>query len=482
MRLKQALADFFKLIGGRGLASLLQLAILAVLARSTSVDQFGVFALALTWGAFAGLAIDLGLNQLVVREIGSGTHAPAAVFTGGLKLRALMAIPVLVFAAGVARLAYDQSMLLPVILGCLVLMLRIVSEYCSAVLVSFRRAWPAAAGMIAPNLLALILISFLAVFRINSVSLFLCAYFIAAALAASSMCALTVRSATADAAHHDALPLLGLLRQAVPYAMFPLGSLLYFPGDAILISFFAAPAEVGLYQAAERLILALDSIGLALLMLTLPRFSQAYYHSEDELERIAAPYRKLVLLGVLPGALAIGTLAPTIIRVAYGPSYHQAASVLPVLAVVAAARTFNALLTSELVARGRQGWLSMIVWIVSPLQALAAWLLLPHMQWTAMAWIVVGTNLVITGALALSLFRGRVGHSGYALRWTVAAAAGVSAAWGTWSLGQLAALVAGLAVYGIAGLLLHILPEGLAPSRLARVAGVAQAGPQAEKS
>lgn len=180
--------------------------------------------------------------------------------------------------------------------------------------------------------------------------------------------------------------------------------------DSVIVGDVLGPVWLGFYLLAFNISSWVPGlVGTAIRYVALPSFARL---AEEGVESMREGVRRAVplLAGmVLPIAVLMGTLAPSVVEFLYGPSWLPAAQVLRFLAIVMAVRMLTLLITDILAALGRTKatmWVN-LCWAVALVPALLLGARLDGIQGAAMAHAVIAV-VVALPLLAVALNRSGV--------------------------------------------------------------------------
>ncbi len=120
-------------------------------------------------------------------------------------------------------------------------------------------------------------------------------------------------------------------RQSFPFAMHALFGTLYLQADTVFLSKLGGDLEVGLYQAAMRIVIVLLYLQDILANAFFPSLSRLYKLSTDELIKKAKQLNFYLFTLALPLSTGIYLLSPGIISTAYTQEYSGSALILQFL-------------------------------------------------------------------------------------------------------------------------------------------------------
>ncbi|MBS4027436.1 MAG: flippase [Ignavibacteriales bacterium] len=151
------------------------------------------------------------------------------------------------------------------------------------------------------------------------------------------------------------------LVQCLPFGFNLLFGTLYFQLDTILLSYWKGDYEVGIYQAAMKLLVLVLIIPEVIINAMLPVLSR--FHSEDEGKwlHLGKLLHKTLFYTVMPIAMIFFLYTERIIEIVYGvEKFKESIPILRLFSVCLLIRFFNATVTVMLTTSRRQSVLMMI--------------------------------------------------------------------------------------------------------------------------
>jgi len=145
-----------------------------------------------------------------------------------------------------------------------------------------------------------------------------------------------------------------LLRECWPLALSQVIWIIYFRIDVVMLSAMVGDAPVGLYSAGYKLYEPLALIPRALTMSLFPIMSASIKNSKDELLTTYRLGFKYIIIIALPLAIGITLLADRLILLVYGSEFAASAVALQILIWAFIFTSLNSVLTKLLVSIGRQ--------------------------------------------------------------------------------------------------------------------------------
>ena len=186
-----------------------------------------------------------------------------------------------------------------------------------------------------------------------------------------------------------------LIRAAYPFWIVALLGVIHARSSPVLLNFFHGDEEVGIFAAAHSLVAGATILSGALVNSMVPALSRMYVRS---IPRLHSVYRKSLLyltLAGLPIALVMTLAAGPLIRLVYGPDFHEAAPVLLILAWAILFAFLSSLNSGFLGAANLQNHLMRIVAVGTSVNLGSTLLLIPTMGSVGAGVAVLFTYLVL---------------------------------------------------------------------------------------
>lgn len=185
-----------------------------------------------------------------------------------------------------------------------------------------------------------------------------------------------------------------LLRQAFPMALIAIFTALYFKMDTLYIAHFRGQNEVGLYNAAYKLLETLIFFPSLFVGVLMPELSRLALVDREQFKRMFQGAFDVILIGVIPLVILLYTQAEPIMRLIAGKSFEGSADALGILAFGTGIIFFGALFSNALLALNLQKQLAFIYGIGASFNIIANFLIVPH--W---GYIGAGVTTLFTEAL-----------------------------------------------------------------------------------
>jgi len=308
-------------------------ALFLVIARALGAEELGRYAFALSYATLFSIAVHLGLNDLIIRQVAVDRAAAPRYFTAALAVKLVTGILVTGLTAMTIGLSGK-----PTAVQELVLAAALTTSFVAGVETVFvaffyayeRMSYILALGVLRSTLNAAVGIGIvLAGGGARGILWgFLAVEAFAAALAFAAVTwRLGIRFTPVKAGYFPKL-----LWQSLPFGLSGIFITVYMQLHYSLLSFFAGDAATGLYAAAAKLVTFLFFIPSALTQALYPYLSRLAAGAADPRAPAIRSIRYLTLLAA-PAALFLSLRARPVIALVYGDKYAGAAPVLAILAL-----------------------------------------------------------------------------------------------------------------------------------------------------
>jgi len=316
-------------LGAKVISSLLLMAMAVLLARSLGAESFGVYSFVFAYIAFFNVLADLGLKNILVREIsraGSGLErlvANAIVMRVALSLLAL-ASACLVFSL----LSYPFSTKLLVYIASLSFISTLSLFYEAIFQARFKMEYAAGINIL-DSILKLAIFSLLVVFKAKLIWFVLATvvapfpgFFIAASLS---------RRLVKLEFKLDFKIWKNLLKESWPLALTAVFIVFYMRIDQIMLFTMRGAREVGYYAAGVRFVEAFNILPLAFMASVFPLLSRYFVSSKEKLKETYTLSFKYLAIAIIPIAMGVCLLTEPIVQIIYGSKFLPLVPALRIL-------------------------------------------------------------------------------------------------------------------------------------------------------
>jgi len=145
-----------------------------------------------------------------------------------------------------------------------------------------------------------------------------------------------------------------LLKNSLPFALMLVFTGLYLNLDTVLLSFFKGDQAVGIYNAANRLVLAGKMIPGVLIASLFPMLSEISKKSKEEFNRLLGKSLTLMFCLALPICISITLLAGKTINLLYGEKFSGSVPALQILIWGLFCMYLSCVIGYSLIAKGHQ--------------------------------------------------------------------------------------------------------------------------------
>lgn len=434
------------LVAARGLTMVLRLGIGAYLARTLAPEGFGILGFGFSLVSYFSLAVALGLPTLGTREAARapGTVPDLAGHILAIRL-SLAAVASAVYVVVVVALPQPAAVRAVLLVQGLVLLIQALDV--EWVYQGVERMGVLAVRNVVADVLQAVGVLLL-VRQPDDVLPAAVASTAAAALVVVGLLRTYRRHFGRLRLHYDRVAWRALLRPALPIAASSLAISVYLNLDKLMIGLMRTQAEVGLYEAAYRLV-GMSQVGAVILSQAFfPALASAWGDRAQTAGHIDAYARAMFAFG-LPVTAGGALLAGPLVVLYAGPAYAGAAPALAVLLGSAAVSYLNMVYGQPLPAWDRQRAYAVAVAVGAAANFGLNLVLIPRYGIVGAAWAtLIAEGLVLAGVLRPHL--GAVGRISARPLVEGAGLAAVGVALPVWAAGRLGwplpALIAAAAV------------------------------------
>lgn len=321
--------------------------------RVLGPNGFGQFSFALAFVALFAIISDLGLSQLITREI-SQQKEKEKDFSIVLSLKIALTLLMLLVIVTYSKLTVSDPVIIKSILILSIYMFAtsIGDFYYAFFQAKQKMEFEARAKIvqaIVTTISGLLLITFL-----RSSSALSLSYVLGGILALLYIVILYKKKTNPRPLKINAGVWKNYLKIAWPLALSGIFVTIYSNIDSVMMGYWGQITQVGWYNAAYR-ITAIALIPASLLFrIFYPAVAESYTHSKDKFKKIWVYYLKISLLMIFPVLFFGIGFAPQIINIVYGSQYHEAALSLRILVGMVSIVIISYPFNQVLIAAGKQ--------------------------------------------------------------------------------------------------------------------------------
>lgn len=383
------------LLASRVVGALVTVVLVAIVARSLGTDGFGRYTFALSVGAILSVIADFGLSYLIPREVAQDKSKLEGYLMAGCVIKAVFSAGLFLLLVAILPYFYSQSVRYAVYAAFAMFALRGLVELCISFFNAFERMHYSAALYLMCHLgvfgagLAAVWVGVGDAWRILLAQACAMIGFVGFAFL------LTFKLLRPDTLRFDRGLCMVVLKQAVPFGLFAIGGIVYFQIDNVLMSAFRNFEEIGFYQAAIRLIVALEMLPLVFSNAIYPTISRVLRQSKQQAVEITEKVLYLMLIIGVPIGVTTTVLAHPIVSFIFGNNYAAVVPALTIVAWLVPIRFCGHILGTLLSASGNQEFRTLVSWLSVAVNVAINLVLLPRYGYIGAAIASVATSLFL---------------------------------------------------------------------------------------
>ena len=186
-----------------------------------------------------------------------------------------------------------------------------------------------------------------------------------------------------------------IFKESLPLALTSVIWIIYFRIDVVMLSMMQGDAAVGLYSAAYKLSGSLSLIPSAIVISLFPIMSASFKESKRQLAKVYRLGLKYILIAMLPIVVGIAFTADRIILLVYGAEFASSTIVLQILIWAILFGSMNSIMLNLLVAIDRQTLNAWTIGLGAVVNTILNLILIPIMSFTGAAITTVATNALM---------------------------------------------------------------------------------------
>lgn len=385
--------NFFALAAASGFTKLVNLFVVAYVARTLQAAGYGQLSFATAIAGYFALLTGLGLESYAVREV---ARQPESVRRLVGQITALKLVTVLVAALllsisvfVIPKATVVKELMVFSFISLSISMFRINWVYTGLE----RLQWVAVATVLEQLANAVLVVLFVrAPEHLLRIPLVAAAAFV---LSGAWLYVLYVREFGGMSLAFDQAAWRTMLRESLPMGVSTVLGALYYNFDTIMLSFMRSDQEVGWYNAAYKLIMAIVAFRFIMISAVYPRASRLYVESQERLAALISRLQRLTIIVLVPMGVGGTVLAANIIRVLYGPAYAPATVPLQILIWSSVLFLGNAIFPVLLYAANRQADETRALLAAVGLNIALNCVLIPRYGIVGAAWATIAADVLM---------------------------------------------------------------------------------------
>lgn len=462
---RRVIKNLVILSGGQVATWLITLVWTLVVPRALGPAGLGLLVLYLSTGAFMTTAGGMGTKALLVREIAADPSSGPGLMGASLYLRTLMIGPALLLTlAYIAAGSFHGEAAVVVMLALVATVVNLYTDPFQAAFQAIERMEYLALGDVVVKTVATAGAIALVLLGFHAMAIVVLTLLIGWMLLITY--AVLLRTHMKIDLAFDWSAVKRLFRDSLSFWAFAMSMTVYLWVAAMLLAMLAPADQLGFYGAPTRLVGTLMFVPTIVLMVWLPRLSNAHRWSPERLKEAAQTPLDLVIVLGTPVAVGAILVARPLIHFLYGNGFGPSVAVFTVLAITIVPVYVNTAIANILIASRRQFTWTVVMASAGAINTVANVILIRQFQARSQngalgaAWALVITEvaIMITGLL---LIRGVIGRHTLVRFAKTLAATGAMAALVTMvqGLGLGVQVVTGVVTFTTFALLLRILTE-----------------------
>ena len=387
--------DTAALFFGRAVGLLLGMVRLNYLATYLGVDNFGILNFATYFTALFQSLFDLGMAQLITREIARNPSRSGEILGRAVLLKVIIVFIASILVGLVTLISgFDRVTNWAVLLTTVALAINGISTMFLSAFQAHRKMVTVSIANIANDgIISAAIILMIPTFPSVLTALVLTAVVSLINLGILVRVYYRVIGAPAYQANVESWKL--LLKEGTPMAVSALGISIYTFIGPTLLKYYRGKTEVGLYSAGYRLISILTLIPTAFTQVIFPVFSDFFANAKHKLGKALADSLRVISIISIPLATGSVILAPKIFGLLYTEQYTPGIIVLQVAIIGNIFGYMDWVMYTYLLAINRQVFLMAMSLSVGACVVIAGLLVIPPLGFVTLPYLQAGTEFTL---------------------------------------------------------------------------------------
>jgi O-antigen/teichoic acid export membrane protein len=375
------------------LATILALISIGFITHYLGRDGFGDYATVLAFFSFFGSVADLGLYSVATREISRAGADEKKIMGNVFSLRMFSALVVFMFSPLVLFLPYSHDLKIGIIIASASFVFSSSYSVLNGIFQKYLAMDKVAITELAGKViqLAIIVIAVKMNLGFSMIIFSLLVYMIFNFFVVLIISRRYIKfKIEIDFAYWKKF-----IKEALPMGIAVLITFFYFKMDTILLSIMKSSSEVGIYNAAYKVIENITFFPAMMIGLILPLTARYIFTDKEKFQNISNKTFKVFMILVIP--IVIGTLflADGIIRLIGGAGFAESANVLRIIIFSLAFIFFGNFFNNILLAGNLQKKLMFVLAICAVFNVSLNLILIPSYSYTGAAYISVFTEMLV---------------------------------------------------------------------------------------
>lgn len=375
------------------LATVLALVSIGFITRYLGRDGFGDYATVLAFFSFFGSLADLGLYSVATREISRVGADEKKIMGNVFSLRLFSSLTVFLFSPLVFLLPYSQELKIGIIIAAASFVFSasysVLNGIFQKYLVMDRVAITELIGKVIQLLIIIIAVKMDWGFSviISSLLFYMVFNFFVILFLSRKYIRFKIEI--------DFNYWKKFLKESLPMGIAVVITFLYFKTDTIMLSMMQSSSEVGIYNAAYKVIENITFFPAMLIGLILPLTARYIFTDKEKFQNISDKTFKVLLVLIIPIVIGALFLADDIIRLIGGGGFAESANVLRIIIFSLAFIFFGNFFNNVLLAGNLQKKLMMALGFCAIFNISLNLYLIPHYSYMGASYTSVFTEMLV---------------------------------------------------------------------------------------
>lgn len=386
--------------------------LLSILAKHIRVDQFGVFTLAITTAEMFIVFADFGISYMTVKEVAQSDPYGLSFIVPLLVLKVLLVIFAFLLIGGVTRFLYSTTVFVAIVVACSAWVFKTFRIFVSSIFNGRERMEYTALTSIVYSVFSFL--GILAIlFLINKdVPILLVGYIFGGCVSLLLSVYYLNRMARISINKITLIDIRSWFKKSLPFGIFFMGTFFYFQVDNFILNKFHGEESIALYQAAFRILLAIELFSMSLSNAVYPKISKIVVEYPSKAKRLVLKMICLVFLFFLPIGFFLIIFARPVITILYSENFEPSITILRILAMMIPIRAMAQILGVSLSSTNGQHLRVYSVFCAAVFNIVLNLIFIPKYSYLASAVISVLTSSFLFFIYSILLHK----HFGYLIK------------------------------------------------------------------
>ena len=383
------------IIGGDVIFKLISLFVIIYLARYLGTVGFGKYSFVFAYLAFFSIITDLGLQQILVREMARDEAITPKLIGNAYIIRLILTVFAVVLSLIIITLmSYPADTTTYIYIATFTLLFISFSDFYATIFQANLRMEYNMIAKLSFKVLSAGLILWI-IFVLQGTLTQIIVVLVFSEMVKTTLNYLFSRKFVKPRFEIDFMLWKYLFKEALPLALSSVIWVIYFQIDKIMLSIMVGDAAVGIYSAAHKLCDSLLLIPGALMISLFPLMSVFSKNSKEKLTKSYTIGVRYLLIVMLPVAIGVTLLSDKIILLIYGPEFAGSATALQILIWSLVFGSINLVLLNLLISIDRQKLNTLSTGLCAITNVTLNFLLIPTLSYNGAAIATVITNIVL---------------------------------------------------------------------------------------